>query len=49
MSELAGKPAVAECKITAAEAHRGAQAALADFVGALKRHLARSSEFEWMC
>ncbi|MGF6920581.1 flavodoxin family protein [Paraburkholderia sp. 40] len=49
MGELAGKPAVAECKITAAAAHQGAQAALAAFVGGLKRHLARAGEFEWMC
>ncbi|CAB3789786.1 hypothetical protein LMG28614_03002 [Paraburkholderia ultramafica] len=49
MSVLAGKPAVAECRITAAAAHQGVHAELADFVGALKRHLAWSSEFEWMC
>jgi flavodoxin len=49
MRQLVGKPPVAECKVTAAEAHRGTHAALADFVGGLKRHLARASEFEWMC
>lgn len=49
MRQLAGEPAVAECKVTAAEAHRNPHAALADFVTRLKRHLARSSEFEWTC
>lgn len=49
MRELAGKPAVAECKVTAAAAHHGAHAALAAFAGKLKRHIARCSEFEWMC
>lgn len=49
MRELVGKPAVAECKVTAAEAHQGAHAALAAFVGGIKRHLARSRDLEWMC
>ncbi|MFM0500197.1 flavodoxin family protein [Paraburkholderia caffeinilytica] len=49
MGELAGKPAVASCKVKAAAAHEDAHAALAAFVGGLKRHLARSSELAWMC
>lgn len=49
MAELAGKQPVAVCKVKAASAHRGAPVELATFVGGLKRHLARCSEFEWMC
>jgi flavodoxin len=49
MSALAGKPAVAECKVTACEARHGAHAALAGFVGAVKRHIARFNELEWTC
>jgi menaquinone-dependent protoporphyrinogen IX oxidase len=49
MRELVGKPVVAECKVTAAEARQGAHAALAAFVGSLKRHLARARDLEWMC
>jgi menaquinone-dependent protoporphyrinogen IX oxidase len=49
MQQIVGKPAVAECKVTASEVHHGAHAALAAFVSGLKRHLARSENFEWMC
>jgi menaquinone-dependent protoporphyrinogen IX oxidase len=49
MAELAGKQAVAVGKVTAASAQHGAPVELAAFVGGIKRHLARSSEFEWMC
>ncbi|HYS64884.1 MAG TPA: flavodoxin [Paraburkholderia sp.] len=48
MRELAGKPAVAECAVTAREARRDAGAALAGFVSLLKRHIARARELEWM-
>ncbi|RDJ99752.1 flavodoxin family protein [Paraburkholderia lacunae] len=49
MRELAGKPAIAECKVTAAQARRGANAAVAVFVRVLKGHIARFQALEWMC
>ncbi|WP_249362964.1 flavodoxin [Burkholderia sp. 4M9327F10] len=49
MRELAGKPAVAECKVTAAEARRGADAALAVFARVLNGHISRFKTLEWMC
>ncbi|MFL9913752.1 flavodoxin family protein [Paraburkholderia sp. RL17-337-BIB-A] len=49
MQQIVGKPAVAECKVTASEVHHGAHVALAAFVSGLKHRLARSENFEWMC
>jgi hypothetical protein len=49
MSALAGKPAIATCKVTAFEARHGTHAALAGLVGSVKRHIARVNELEWMC
>lgn len=49
MRELAGKPAVAECKVTAAEARRGVDAASAVFARVLKGHISRFEALEWMC
>lgn len=48
MRALAHRPVVAECKVTAAAAHQGAYAAMAGFAQALKRHLARMREIEWI-
>lgn len=49
MCQIAGKLAVAECKVTAREAHHDARAALAVFVSRLKRHMARSKSLDWVC
>lgn len=49
MQQIAGKPAVAECKVTANEALHGVHPALAMFGSDLKRHLARSRNLEWAC
>jgi len=49
MGQIVGRPAVAECKVTASEAHHGANAALAVFVSRLKRHMVRSRDLAWMC
>jgi len=49
MRELVGRPAIAECKVTAAEAHRDANAALAVFAHVLKGHIARFKALAWMC
>ncbi|NYH14178.1 flavodoxin family protein [Paraburkholderia bryophila] len=49
MQEIVGKPAVAECKVTASEVHHGAHTALAAFVSGLKRHIAKSGNLEWAC
>ncbi|MFM0186475.1 NAD(P)H-dependent oxidoreductase [Paraburkholderia nemoris] len=48
MRELVGRLAVAECKVTAAEAHKDANAALAVFAHVLKGHIARSRTLELM-
>ncbi|ANB77873.1 flavodoxin (plasmid) [Paraburkholderia phytofirmans OLGA172] len=49
MQQIVGKPAVAECKVTASEVHHGAHTALAAFVSGLKRHIAKSRNLEWAC
>lgn len=49
MRELAGKPSIAECYVTAAAVHQGVHSAIASFVSGLKKRLARSGEMEWMC
>ncbi|WP_168788167.1 flavodoxin family protein [Paraburkholderia aromaticivorans] len=49
MQQIVGKPAVAECKVTASEVHHGAHIALSAFVSGLKRHIAKSQNLEWMC
>lgn len=49
MQQIAGKPAVAECKVTASEVHRGPHTTLAAFVSGLKRHIAQSRNLEWAC
>jgi hypothetical protein len=49
MQQIVGKPAVAECKVTASEALHGIHAALAVFVSDLERQIAKSWNFEWAC
>jgi flavodoxin len=49
MQQIVGKPAVAECKVTASEALHGVHAALAVFVSDLKRHIAKARNLEWEC
>jgi flavodoxin len=49
MQQIAGKPAVAECKVTASEVLHGVHAALAVFVSDLKRQIAKLRNLEWAC
>ncbi|CAE6761701.1 hypothetical protein R69927_04984 [Paraburkholderia domus] len=49
MRELVGRPAVAECNVTAAEARKDANGALAVFAHVLKGHIARFKALAWMC
>jgi flavodoxin len=49
MQQIVGKPAVAECKVTASEVHHGAHTTLSVFVSGLKRHIAKSLSLEWAC
>lgn len=49
MRERVGRPAVAECKVIAAEARKDTNGALAVFAHVLEGHIARFKALAWMC